>query len=263
MIYYPPSGMPALSNDPRAPQVTIPEEILQFYRLCGGLESVIRRDEDLFLSIVPPNKFSWTVKEILGASLSKQQELIKDNIGWNWYTIGRGDTDEYFVVDLAPERFGHCYFVQFYFFLQQGWTPRVALSFQELLEQFLKAAFVGENWSWKNTGLGDAYVGDMVGTSTKTKRQPSLVGIPLEHKDLAPASNELPFIKYDINDEVRVREYPSRPEVVGLTGKVVGIRTWLDEEGRFVYKIHIYELDEAWTFHERQLEPVSGERETT
>jgi hypothetical protein len=157
MVYYPSGELPALSNAPRAPQVTIPEEILQFYKLCGGLESVIQRDEDLDLSIVPPDKFSWTVKELLRTSLIKQQEVVKNNIGWNWYTIGRAGTNRYFVVDLAPERFGHCYLVQFYFFLQRGRIPVVALSFQELLEQFLRAALVGENWSWENTGLGDAY----------------------------------------------------------------------------------------------------------
>ncbi len=156
-IVYPPNGMPSLSNDTLAPKISIPEEILQFYELCGGLESVIQNDEDLFLSIGAANKFTWAVKKILSNTYVREYKALKDDMAWNWYVIGSSGTDKYFVVDPAPERFGHCYFTELYFFTQPGWTPVVAKSFQGLLRQFLKAVNVGENWSWENTGLGDAY----------------------------------------------------------------------------------------------------------
>lgn len=154
---YPPTGMPKPSEDFLAPKVKIPDEILYFYKLWGGLKSVIEVDEDLILSVVPPQEFSWAVRKLLGNTLEKQLSAQKEDRAWYWYVIGQGDTDEYFVIDLAPERYGHCYFSKFYFFEQPGWTPVVATSFSGFLHNLYEASLVGETWSWQKLALGDAY----------------------------------------------------------------------------------------------------------
>ena len=154
---YPPSGYPAHSSDTRAPEVVMPQELLDFYAVCGGLETIIERDEDVFLSILPPEQAVWAPAEILGHTLDKQLEYIVDDITWYWYIIGRGDTDEYFVIDLSPEQYGKCYFTTVYNFGQSGLTPIAAHSFRELLTRLLAAASVGEEWSWRERRLGDAY----------------------------------------------------------------------------------------------------------
>jgi hypothetical protein len=156
-VVHPPSGLPKPADDARAPDVAIPDEVLRFYESCGGLESVVQEDQDLILSIASPKEFNWALPQVLGRSFEEHFVAPEDEIEWYWYVIGRGDTNEYFVIDLATERYGRCYFAELYFFGQRGRTPIVADSFYGLLQQFYKAASVGENWSWGDAKLGDAY----------------------------------------------------------------------------------------------------------
>lgn len=156
-IVHPAQGMPKLSQDPKAPVASIPDDLLQFYSFCSGMETDIQSDDDLFLSIVAPRNFQWAPRLILGDLLEKQVPSFDGGIEWFWYIVGRGDTDEYFVIDLAPERYGRCHYVYFYFFGQKGGTPVIAHSFTELLKVLYHAAKVGEAWRWERLGLGDAY----------------------------------------------------------------------------------------------------------
>jgi hypothetical protein len=75
-----------------------------------------------------------------------------------WYLFGGGDTDEFLAIDLSRSRFGWCYFVNLYFFGQPNKTPIIAFSFSDFLEVLYRAGKIGEQWSWYNLGLGDAYV---------------------------------------------------------------------------------------------------------
>lgn len=150
------STVQLLSSTLHDPQLTIPKSLIEFYNLCSGIENTVYQDEDLFLSIVPPEEFKWVPEVILGNALKKLRSGIEEEIFWNWYIIGRGDTDEYFAIDLAPERSGRCYFFNFYFFGQKNTMSIVANSLAELLQVFLEAAEVGEPWDWHKLGLGYA-----------------------------------------------------------------------------------------------------------
>ena len=152
-----PAGVPSLSRNPIAPNGDIPNSVFQFYSLCGGLKSVIQYDEDIFLSIEPPQGFSWAVEKILGQSFQKQVDAYREHRSWFWYVIGRSNIDQYFVIDLAPERFGYCYYTELYFFAQKGRTPVIGTSFLDLLERFYEAVKVGEDWSWESSDYGDAF----------------------------------------------------------------------------------------------------------
>lgn len=151
-----PSGLPQLSRDPRAPSVSIPREILQFYELCGGLKTVPRLDSDVVFRIVPPNDFKWAVERIVGR-YPAEFEALKHDRAWYWYVIGAWITEEYFVIDLSPERYGRCYYTTFYTFAQPGRTPIVATSFQDLLERIYEAAARDRPYYWRHARLGDAY----------------------------------------------------------------------------------------------------------
>ncbi len=155
-IFSEPSGLPQLSHDPRAPNVSIPEEVLRFYELCGGLETDPDWDSDVAYAIVPPNDFKWAIARIVGR-YPEQFDALRNNRAWYWYVIGAWSTEEYFVIDLASERYGRCYYTTFYTFAQPGRTPIVATSFQDLLKRIYEAAARHRPYYWRHARLGDAY----------------------------------------------------------------------------------------------------------
>lgn len=154
---FPPEDMPEPSNDPRAPHVSFPDDVLSFYRLCGGMETNIRTDYDLAVQIVPATGFNWAIKAIIGSINDDDIEIYRDDVLWNCYIIASVGTDEYFVVDLTPERYERCYFTELYFFGHKGWTPIIANSFYGLLQRLEKAAAEPDKRFWESNNLGDAY----------------------------------------------------------------------------------------------------------
>jgi hypothetical protein len=136
--------------------VLIPEDLLEFYKLCGGLESIVSCDEDLILSVVRPASFSWSLPSVFGEPLESTFPGYENTMFRYWYMLGRGDTDEFFVIDLNPASYGRCYLSYLYYFGQPGRTPIVAGSFSEFLVTLYDAAAKGERWSWDDIGLGDA-----------------------------------------------------------------------------------------------------------
>lgn len=156
-IVHPPRGLPQLSSDPRAPNARIPDEVLRFYELCGGLKSVPRPESDVAFEIVSPDSFRWAIAAIVGRYSEQEYIAFRNNRAWYWYILGYSLTDEYFMIDLAPERYGRCYYVYFYFFGQPGGAPIVGLSFEDLLERFYKAVEEDDPMYWEHEKLGDAY----------------------------------------------------------------------------------------------------------
>lgn len=148
---------PQLSSDSRTPRVQIPPDVLEFYELCGGLQSVVIHDSDLILSVASPQEFSWALPTILGEAFESSYAAFQDNRSSYWYLIGRGDTDEYFAIDLSSSRYGYCYFIKLYFFGQPGRIPIIADSFSKFLDMVYSAAEWGEEWSWYDLELGDAF----------------------------------------------------------------------------------------------------------
>jgi len=154
---FPSKELPELSSDPRAPQVSLPDDILYFYQLCGGMETNIRSDYDLAIQIVPATGFNWAIKEIIGSLKDSAINDYQDNILWTCYVLASVGTDEYLVIDLAPERYGRCYFTEFYLLGCEGWTPIIAESFLGLLQRLEKAAAEPDKRFWETDNLGDAY----------------------------------------------------------------------------------------------------------
>lgn len=154
---FPPKGVPERSSDPRAPHVNLPDDVLTFYQLCGGMESNIRTDDDLDIQIVPSAGFNWAIKEIIGNLYDEDVEIYRDDILWYCYIVASVGTDEYFVIDLAAERYGRCYYTELYFLGRKGWTPIIADSFLGLLRRLEKAVTMQEERFWESDNLGDAY----------------------------------------------------------------------------------------------------------
>jgi hypothetical protein len=130
---------------------------LDFYKLCGGLQSVVVHDGDLILSVASPQEFSWALPTILDEAFESSYAAFQEHRSRYWYLVGRGDTDQYFAIDLSTSRYGYCYFINLYFFGQPGRTPIIADSFSSFLNVLYAAAERGEGWSWYNLKLGDAF----------------------------------------------------------------------------------------------------------
>jgi hypothetical protein len=109
-------------------------------------------------TIVSADEFSWAVARILGAFTDQRAfDAMEGNRAWYWYIIGCTGTDEYFVIDLAPERYERCYYTHLYLFGQRGSTPVMATSFQDLLQRLYRAAEDDDPRYWERESLGDAY----------------------------------------------------------------------------------------------------------
>lgn len=132
-----------------------PDEVYKFYALCNGLEFLGEGDDEGFLSIEPVNKLGWAVPTIFGRD--KYVHHFKGDILYTCFVIGRADSQEFFLIDLGPARYGYCYFAETYFLGQKGWMPFIASSFSRLLEKLLEVSGYGEYVSWQKMGLPDAY----------------------------------------------------------------------------------------------------------
>jgi hypothetical protein len=60
--------------------------------------------------------------------------------------------------------------------------------------------------------------------------------------------------KYQFYEIVRVSEQCVREQVAGLEGVILGMAQ--DEQGRWSYAVHLYELGESWHLFEDELEPT-------
>ncbi|MCM3490000.1 SMI1/KNR4 family protein [Alkalihalophilus marmarensis] len=140
-----PNGLPSIDEASHV----FPEDIKEFYTLCGGV--ILIEHEEYPTFVVPPDKFVLANPIIIG-------ELCEEDISSNWYIICNDGKDEYLTIDLAKERLGRCYDSFFDRHGLVGETQMIATSFTDLLERLVENK--GQYWYWlKNDfdSLGDAY----------------------------------------------------------------------------------------------------------
>ncbi|MEM7336485.1 MAG: SMI1/KNR4 family protein [Chloroflexota bacterium] len=142
-----PKGVPHIPKGLSELSISFPSDYLKFWELCGGLDYKFEKDEDLCLSVLSPSESGWAVGEIFsGFGYVTGMFPHKNEYTWYWYLIGRGDTDDYYLMDLAPERLGYCYFANFYFFGHPHHTSLVSYNFQDFLIEIYRAGEMGEEW---------------------------------------------------------------------------------------------------------------------
>lgn len=140
----PPRGLPTVREGER-----VPDDLLEFYRLCGGARLFENRAYPIRL--VEPDGFVRANPVIVGRE-------CPDDISDAWYIVARGGAEEAISIDCSPERLGRCYDSFWDRHGVAGDCSIVALSFTELLRRLLSGE--GEYWYWlvgAGPGYGDAY----------------------------------------------------------------------------------------------------------
>lgn len=143
-IVYPSNGFPLVEDE-----YTLPEDVKEFYELCGGVALFEQSDYPSF--IVSPEQFVLVNPIIIG-------ERCEEDITGNWYTVGTDGKGEYISIDLHPERIGKCYDSFFDRHGVVGECPIIAQSFTDLLKRLLENR--GSYWYWLKDdfeSMGDAY----------------------------------------------------------------------------------------------------------
>lgn len=143
-IVHQPSSFPILEENH-----SLPDDINEFYNLCGGIDLFI--DSDYSISISTPNKFELANPIIIG-------EIAEYDISSDWYIIGSDRQNQYITVDLNSKRLGRCYDSFWDRHGVAGECSIIAVSLTDLLERLLNNA--GQSCYWLDEGfvsLGDAY----------------------------------------------------------------------------------------------------------
>jgi hypothetical protein len=139
-----PAGFPSKEK-----HLLIPDDITEFYELCGGL--ILFKNRNYPISIVKPEKFLPANPIIVG-------ERCEEDISSGWYIIADDMNGDYLTIDLNQERLGRCYDSFYDRHGVVGSCPIVAKSFSELLERLVNNK--GQHWYWLErdfVSLGDAY----------------------------------------------------------------------------------------------------------
>jgi len=143
-IVHPSKGYPKIEIDH-----TIPYDIKEFYKICGGIE--LYYNSPYAMNIVSPDKFTLANPIIIG-------ERVEEDISSNWYIIGSTSNGEYITIDLSNERLGKCHDSFWDSHGLVGECPVVAFSFTNLLKNLFENK--GGRWYWLRDNfiyLGDAY----------------------------------------------------------------------------------------------------------
>lgn len=140
-----PAGLPKIDETKHI----LPEDLKEFYSLCGGL--VLFENKDYTIYVVSPDKFVLANPIIVG-------ELCEEDISSNWYIVCNDGKDEYLTIDLEKDRLGKCYDSFFDRHGLVGESQIIATSFTDLLERLIDNK--GQYWYWLRDdfkSLGDAY----------------------------------------------------------------------------------------------------------
>jgi antitoxin YokJ len=153
-LVYPASGTPIIH-----PDHLLPEDMQNFYRLCGGV--TLYDDSEYAIDIVSPQELVLANPIIFLDAFeepSAMEKEKKENTSWSWYIIGKGNSGEYVTIDLAPARLGRCYYSFWDRHAMKGYSSIIAVSFTDLLYRLIDNR--GQQWYWEQPGfqsLGDAY----------------------------------------------------------------------------------------------------------
>jgi hypothetical protein len=140
----PPTGIPAI-----APEHALPDDVLAFYRVAGGVSLFVGSDYEYV--IVPPG-------EVRPTNAVMRIDSMEDDISEAWYVIADDRGGDYLSIDLHPARLGRCYdsFHETHGFV--GDTPIIARSFTELLQRLFENRGAYPYWLRDDfQRIGDAY----------------------------------------------------------------------------------------------------------
>ena len=136
---------------PKVPlHIILPDDLLESYSLCGGLELFIGSHNTI--RILPPEMFQNANLAILG-------EEIENDISSTWFIFATGHSGEFVSIDLAKNRPGWCYDSYIDRHGVQGVCPIIARSFTEWLRRVIDTRGQAQHFWLLPSFLsyGDAY----------------------------------------------------------------------------------------------------------
>jgi antitoxin YokJ len=129
-------------------ELPLPEDLEEYFRLCGGAE--------LFQGTPTPLRLGGPMELVPADPLIHGRPV--DSITARWYVIGRRSDEAFMTIDLDPARLGRVYDSSWDHHGIEGNCPIIARSFTELIETIV-ARQSGLPWwgepSWPS--LGDAF----------------------------------------------------------------------------------------------------------
>jgi len=140
----PQAGLPRVEDGHR-----LPDDVLEFYGLCGGIDLFPDREYSTF--VLPPTEVVPANPVIVG-------QRVEGDRSEDWYLIAQDGNGDYLTLDCSAERAGRCYDSIHETHGLVGQTPVIARSFTELLARCY--ANGGGYPYWLRDGfvsLGDAY----------------------------------------------------------------------------------------------------------
>lgn len=132
------------------PAHRLPDDLREFYHLCGGLM--------LFIGSVFPTSIVAPVDLVQANPVIVGEEGAYD-ISWSWYILASDGTDiQRMTIDLSSERLGRCYDSFWDRHAIAGSTTIIALSFTEFLSRAYACQGMDLYWLRDDfVPLGDAY----------------------------------------------------------------------------------------------------------
>lgn len=155
-VVHPPTGLPAVRDG-----LVLPDDLAEFYGLCGGV--VLFADADLPLRVSGPGELVPAAPRLLTEEIAAQalREAPDSVVSTCFVIVDNGEggaTEEHVVIDLHPSRLGRCYETFWDRFGLAGDMPVVARTFAELLDWLLATEGEGPERALETRPTyGDAY----------------------------------------------------------------------------------------------------------
>lgn len=136
-------------SPPSASEINIPQDVLEFYKICGGARLFLRSDYPI--TILQSCEIKKSNEVILN-------EVIENDPSNNWYVIAKCGSGEYISIDFSIKGNGRCFdsFYETYGLI--GEMKIVATSFSEFIARSIGTHGGRYYWLEDNfCGYGDAY----------------------------------------------------------------------------------------------------------
>ncbi|MGJ4856823.1 SMI1/KNR4 family protein [Labrys sp. KB_33_2] len=141
---YPATGLPTVAKGH-----IIPDDLLSFYKICGGVDFFY--DSLYSMSIVPPGELILSNIKIIGQNYEEDRSS-------SWYIIAKSGEEQFVSIDLGSERNGRCYDSFHEIHGVAGSSKILSYNFEDLVKRIYDSN--GDYWYWLKKDfsyLGDAY----------------------------------------------------------------------------------------------------------
>jgi antitoxin YokJ len=113
----------------------LPDDLREFYHLCGGV--FVREHSGFPLFIVSPVRLVPANPVIMVGLSDTQLVRWAEDLSSSWFILAEGENATYVTIDLSPQRLGQCY--DSFWDRHPDNSPIIATSFGDFLERLVEA----------------------------------------------------------------------------------------------------------------------------